>query len=154
FGIGVAAYVVVLVLDVLVSWGLYVVLRPVDRELSLLAAALRLLYTGTMFGAMAALVLLRPDAYLYGQLTAYVFFITHVLILGYLVYVSGYVNRFLGAFLIVASFCYVFLLYGEHALPQAMNDAILPIVMIPATFAEISLGIWLLVRAKTLPEAM
>ena len=154
FAVGVAAYVVVLALDVLVAWGLYVVLRPVNRDLSLLMAGLRLLYTATVLVSLGALVLMRPDAYATGKLVAYVFFTAHVFALGYMAYVSGYVNRFLGAFLVIASFCYVCLMYGEYLLPQTLNDAILPIVMIPATFAEISLGIYLLVRAKRLPEAM
>jgi hypothetical protein len=152
FAVGVGAYVVVLVLDVLVAWALYVVFRPVSRDLSMLSAGLRLVYTAAMFVSLGTLVLLRPQAYLYGQLIAYVFFITHVLTLGYLAYVSGYVHRFLGAFLIVASFCYVFLTYGEHLLSQGVYEAVMPVVMIPATFAELSLGIWLLVRAGRLPD--
>lgn len=154
FAVGVGAYVIVLVLDVLVSWALYVVFKPVNRDLSMLSAGLRLVYTGAMFVSLGALVMLHPLAYEYGQLIAYVFFITHLLTLGYLAYVSDHVHRFLGAFVVVASFCYVFLLYGEHLLPQGFNDAIMPVVMIPATFAELSLGIWLLVRAKKLPAVV
>ncbi|NIP34077.1 MAG: DUF4386 family protein, partial [Thermoplasmata archaeon] len=32
FAVGIAAYIIVLVLDVLVSWALYVVFKPVDRS--------------------------------------------------------------------------------------------------------------------------
>jgi hypothetical protein len=152
FAIGFAAYVVVLVLDLLVSWALYVVFRPVNRDLALLMAGLRVVYTVGMFVALGAMALVHPDWFIYGQVLVYVFFVTHLLVLGYLAYVSGYVHRFFGALLILASFSYVFLTYGEHALSQGLYEAAMPVFMIPAVFGEISLGLWLLVRAKRLPE--
>ena len=48
FGIGIAGWLIVLVLDVVVALALYVVLKPVNRNLSLLTAAARLLYTAIM----------------------------------------------------------------------------------------------------------
>ncbi len=150
-GVGIAAYIVVLVLDLLISWGLYVVFRPVNRDLALLMAGLRVVYTIGMFVVLGAMALVHPYMFVYGQVLVYVFFITHLLVLGYMAYVSTYVHRFFGAFIMVASFSYVFLTYGEHALSQGLYEAIMPVFMIPATFAELSLGIWLLVRARRLP---
>jgi hypothetical protein len=150
--IGFAAYIVVLVLDLLVSWALYIVFRPANRDIALLMAGLRVAYTLGMFVALGAMVLVHPYWFIYVQVLVYVFFITHLLVLGYLAYVSGYVNRFLGALVVVASFSYVFLTYGEHALSEGLYEAIMPVFMIPAVFAELSLGLWLLVRAKRLPE--
>jgi hypothetical protein len=149
--VGMAAYVVVLVLDLLVSWALYVVFRPVNRDLALLMAGLRLAYTVGMFVALAAMALVHPYLFVYVQVLVYAFFITHILVLGYLAYMSNYVHRFFGAFLVVASFSYVFLTYGEHALSQGLYEAFMPVFMIPATFAELSLGLWLMARARRLP---
>lgn len=154
FGLGVGIYAAILVLDALVAWALYVAFRPVHEGLAKLMATLRLLYTAGIAVSLGALAIGSAEAYIYGFLTAYVFFITHILVLGYLVYVSGYVHRALGTLLVVASFGYVFLTYGTYALPGGLNDAITPIVMVPATLAEISLGIWLLVRAGRLPATI
>ena len=69
-----------------------------NRDLSLGMATLRLIYTAVMFVSLGALALLQPEAYVHGQDIAYIFFIAHILLLGYLAYVSGYVHWFLGAF--------------------------------------------------------
>lgn len=149
--LGVGIYGAILVLDALVAWAVYYVFRPVHRGYALLTAALRMLYTASMAILLVTLATMPVEVYFYGMMTAYVFFITHILVLGYLAYVSGYVHRALGVLLVVGSFSYVFLTYGAYGLPQDLNDAITPLVMVPATLAEISLGIWLLVRARRLP---
>ena len=82
--VGMAAYVVVLVLDALISWALYVVFRPVNRYMALLMAGLRLAYTVGMFVALAAMALVHPYLFVYVQVLVYAFFITHILVLGYL----------------------------------------------------------------------
>jgi len=97
-------------------------------------------------------VLLYPNEYSYGKLIAYVFFIPHIFVLGYLVFKSGYIPRSLGVFLIIASFCYIITLYGNYLLPTVVYEALYPIAMLPATFAEISLGIWLLLKSAKIPE--
>ena len=152
FGLGIASYVVVIVLDVVVALTLYVLLRPVNKGLSSLAAGLRLLYSVIMGISLFALALLFSIEFSYGQLFVYVFFIAHVFVLGYLVFKSGYIPRILGVLLMVASFCYVILLYGEYFLPMNLYEVLVMVAMLPATFAEISLGVWLLLRRGRLPE--
>ncbi len=149
-GLGVGVYAAILVLDAIVAWALYLVFRPVHEGLSRLMGALRMLYTAGLSVSLVALVTMSAEAYIYGFLTAYVFFITHLLVLGYLVYISGYVHRALGVLLVVASFGYVFLTYGAYALPAGIDGAITPVLMVPATLAEISLAVWLLARAGRL----
>jgi hypothetical protein len=51
-----------------------------------------------------------------------------------------------------ASLSYVFLTYGDYLLSNGVPEAVLPIFMIPATLSEISLALWLLWKAKKLPE--
>jgi hypothetical protein len=152
FGTAIGCYIIILALDAAVALGLYVILKPVNKRVSSLAAALRLLYTAVMGISLFALVLLLPEVYGYGKLVAYLFFIPHVFVLGYLVFKSGYIPKSLGALLMVASFCFVILLYGEIILPKDLFNALVIIAMLPATFAEISLGIWLLVKGRKLAE--
>jgi hypothetical protein len=152
FGLGIASYIIILALDVVIALALYVILKSVNKNLSKLAAVLRLLYTGIMGISLFALVLLFSNEYFYGKLIAYVFFILHVFVLGYLVFKSSYIPKSLGAFLIIASFCYIILLYGEYIFSKELFDVLVLIVMIPATFAELSLGIWLLFRGGKTSE--
>jgi len=146
FGLGILGYIIILALDVIIALALYVILKSVNKNLSKLAAVLRLLYTAIMGISLFALVLLFSNEYGYGKLIAYVFFILHVFFLGYLVFKSSYIPKALGAFLIIASFCYIILLYGEYIFSKELFEALFMIAIIPGTFAELSLGIWLLFR--------
>jgi hypothetical protein len=152
FGLGIAGYIIILVLDVIIALTLYVILKPVNKSLSSFAAVFRLLYTAIMGISLFALVLLFSNEYISGKLIAYVFFISHVFVLGYLVFKSGYIPRALGVFLIIASFCYIILLYGEYIFSKELFDVLVIIAILPATFAELSLGIWLLLKSGKLPE--
>jgi hypothetical protein len=155
FGISVAGYLIILVLDVLIAVALYVLLKPTNKDQTLLAMALRLLYTAIMVISVLALSLqfFNAQSYSDAKLIAYLFFMLHLFVLGYLVFQSGYIPRSLGVLLIIASFCYVVLFYGDFFLSEEWYDASLLIVMLPAAFSEIALGIWLLVKADELPEA-
>ena len=93
FSLGIVGYIIILVLDVLVALALYVILKPVNKSLSSVVAMLRLLYTATMGISLFALVLLFSNEYTSGKLIAYVFFISHVFLLGYLVFKSKYVHK-------------------------------------------------------------
>ena len=44
FGSAIAAFLVVAILDVVVAWGMYVLLRPVNERLALVVAWLRVVY--------------------------------------------------------------------------------------------------------------
>jgi hypothetical protein len=144
FRIGVASYLIVLILDVVVAVGLYLVLKQVNKNLALLQMWLRLIYTAIALISLLALVLLFINAYSYGQLIAYAFFIPHVFVLGYSVFKSGYIPRIIGILLIIASFCYVILLYGVFLLPQNWLEASSLIVILLAIIGELSIGIGLL----------
>ena len=56
FRLGIASLIVVIGLDVVVAWALYRVFSPVNRSLSMLAAAFRLVYSGVFMVAVAQLV--------------------------------------------------------------------------------------------------
>jgi hypothetical protein len=131
FRAGIAAFAVNFVLDVVVGWALYILLRRTSRSLSLLAAAFRLatgaigatallnllavlpLLDGTgyaaAFGAAqrAAQVMLYHDAFISGFGIALVFFGVHLLLLGYLAYRSEYVPTVLGILLALAGLGYL-----------------------------------------------
>jgi hypothetical protein len=152
FRLGIFSYLIILILDVIVAVGLYVVLKPVNKNLALLQMWFRLIYTAIAGISLLVLVLLYINEYSYTQLIAYAFFISHIFVLGYLVFKSGFIPRSLGVILMIASFGYVILLYGEFLLPQKWLEVLLLIFMPLAVIAEISLGIWLLVKGRKLPE--
>jgi hypothetical protein len=126
FRIGIAALLIVVMLDVVVAWAEYVLLRPVSRTLAVLVGWLRLAYAAAF--AMTLVNLLDVAQLLGGadrstlqpeQLNAQVMssiasfdngwvgialaiFGLHLLGLGYLLFESAHFPRFLGVLVVVA----------------------------------------------------
>jgi hypothetical protein len=110
----------VAILDIVVAWGLYILLIPVNKNLSALAAWLRVIYAGIFIFAISklyvALQVITPDGtQTMSFLKAFqsiwdmglILFGFHLLMLGYLVFKSGYVPKWLGAFLVLAAVGYI-----------------------------------------------
>ena len=150
------------------AWGLYVLLRPVNRHLALLFLLLNAVGVALQCASMFALTsaLLQGDAssrlqaYSAAQLeglaylsinlykssfvTAQLFFGTWLFPLGYLVYKSGFLPRFLGALLILDGFAV--LVWFLQALLLPGHGAISYPGLALSFIAELGLALWLLVK--------
>jgi len=170
FRIGIRSYLIVAVADGVVAWALYIFLKPVNRSLSLLAAWFRVAHAimlgialtsllgilqlvsgadylaAILSGQLSAQVMLSFDAFNDGWLIGLVFFGVHCLILGYLMFRSGYVPRVLGVLLIIAAFGYLIDSFAHFLLPDyaTYQTVFLLIVAVPAIVAELALCLWLL----------
>ena len=166
FRLGIASLVVVIALDVVIAWALYRVFSPVHAGLSILAAALRLVYSAVFMVAIAQLVgvarLLGDDAYraAFGadQLNAqamleigaftdvwYVsqlLFGLHLFVLGFLAYRSGYVPRLLGVLLAIAG-----LGYAADSLGAVLSTGPWTAISSFTFLGELLLALWLVIRA-------
>ena len=169
FRLGIASLVLVVALDVVVAWALYRVFSPVSTSLSMLAAALRLVYSGVFMVAIAQLLgvvrLLSNDTFLaaFGtdQLNAqamlsitafndiwYVgqfLFGLHLLLIGYLAYRSHYIPRLLAVLLAISGLGYATDSLGAVLSPGAWTD------ISSFTFlGEFLLALWLVIRARSI----
>ena len=130
FRLGIVSFMIVIICDVIVAWGLYVLLKPVNKNLSLLTAWFRLAYAAIFAVALANLfyalqllsgadylaafepnqlqaqVMLSLDAFHAGWTIGLVIFGLHLALLGYLAFKSGYIPKILGILLIIAGFGY------------------------------------------------
>ena len=163
--IGFAGYLVEAVCDVTLTFIFYVLLRPVDRNLALLAALFRVASTATFaaseffyLGAMQlsgnsaylkafspiqlqALTRFSFDVYGYGG-SAPVFYGVATVILGYLIYRSGFLPRWLGV------------LWAVGGVGQVTNTFTLILApayasfleYVPLLLASLTLALWFLVR--------
>ncbi len=178
FRSGIASWLIVFLADVVVAWALYVLLVPVNKSLSLLAAWLRLIYTAiagitllillialqlskgsdylTVFTAdqLQAQVILFLDAYWDLTLIAWVFFGLHIIFLGYLILKSGYIPRILGVLLIVAAIGYLINSFANFLLPNIANSAgiLLTVTITHAIIAELALTLWLVIRGGKIEQ--
>jgi hypothetical protein len=168
FRAGIGVELVLLLSEVALSVLLYVLLRPVNKTLSLIAAASRLVMTTVhgvnLLGHVAvllllsgagyltafapdqldALVMLSLDAYGYGFSIGIVFLVLHAFPLGYLIYRSGYFPRALGVLFMVAALGYLVDGLAHLLIAGYVKGA--PYIALPIAISEIAFPMWLLFR--------
>lgn len=161
-------------LFLVVAWGLYVLLRSVDRDLALLFLLLNAVGVAIGGASMLFLVsaLLQGDAanhllaysaaqqeglaylsigvYKIGFVTAQLFFGAWLFPLGWLVFKSGFLPRFLGVLLLLDGIAVLVWFLQALLLPDY------PAIRYPGLavsfLAEVGLALWLLVRGVSLAE--
>ena len=165
------AYLITFLCDLLVAWALYVLLKPVNKNLSLITAGFRWVYTGIALVALVNLVtvlrllntsntlsLLQPDqlgAQVMLSLSAFrtqwhfglLFFGFHLVLLGYLVFRSKYIPGILGVLLIIAGLGYLLTSLKPFLFPDLNLD------FAEYTFyGELVFMLWLLIRGSKIQE--
>ena len=131
FSTAIFVHFITIICDVTVAWALYIFLKPVNKNLALLTAWFRLVYTA--FNIVALLNLIQILSLLeisehfnkvgQGEVSDYVlfymkssdlewrfglvFFGIYLCLLGYLVFRSEYIPKIIGVFLVVAGLGYL-----------------------------------------------
>ena len=165
------AYLITFILDLIITWALYILLRPVNKELSLLTAAFRLVYTVIALVALNNLVtafrLLDTTEYLsiftkdqlYAHVMIYlrafrnhwyfgiIFFGIHLIMLGYLVFKSKYIPGILGIILAITGLGYLLTTTRPFLFPNVNVD-----FAMFTFYGELIFMIWLLVRWNRIKE--
>jgi hypothetical protein len=174
FRAGILGWLIILLLDVIVAWALYIFLKPANKNLALLTAWLRLVYASMLGVAVLNLVLVlllvhgadsmrvfepyKLDALMLFFLNAFssiwslglIVFGCHLLVLGYVVITSGFIPKIFGVLLIVASLGYLLtngatLLYPNYEQYKATVEMILSA---PMAIGELAFGVWLWVKGE------
>jgi hypothetical protein len=169
FPLGIVSQSVVFLTEIVLTVLLYVLLRAVSRTLSLVAAFARLamaviqginllpyfiallLLSGagylTVFepDQLDALALLFLNANEYGVYIWELFFGLHLLVLGYLIFRSGYFPRILGVLVVVGSLGYLIDGYGNILFPN--HEEIFGVVVgVTSIIGELPFFLWLLIK--------
>jgi hypothetical protein len=169
FRIGIAGDAVLFMIEVALAAIFYVLLRPVNKTLSLISAFSRLgeafimglnvlvhlfvlhlansaeyltAFDPNQVHALVELFLRMHDN---GILVGQVFFGFHLVTLGILLYKSGYFPRVLGVLLMVASIGYLLESFGNFVLPK-YEEIYATVVILLAAIPELSFTLWLLVK--------
>ena len=167
FRLGMVAETAIVLVEIVVAALLYVLLRPVSRPLALASALARfaqsVLQAVNLFTAVPALLLLggashltafEPDQWnalvlLFLDMNAFMILIWglifgfHLLLLGYLVYRSGFWPRILGILLIIGAAGYLLQSYGHLLAPQ-FDDILSTVVIVLSIPGELAFTVWLL----------
>jgi len=167
-------WLIILISDILVTWAFYIFLKPIDKSLSLLGAFLRLTYAGILGIAilnllfvvlltnntdylsllnmeqLKAQVMLFLDAFELIWSIGLIIFGGHLMIVGFLVFKSDIIPKFISILLLLASVGYIVVNLFKTFLPQFDRGIfILNIVFsIPMIAGELGFGIWLLIKGR------
>lgn len=174
FNLGIIGHLIILFADLGVAILLYVLLKPVSRTLSLVAASFRLIMVAirgfnlinyfivlllvnkadylTVFdpNQLNALALMFLNAFDSGGLLDLIFFSGHLFFLGVLVFKSTYIPKIFGILLIIASVGYLVnsltgLFWTDYKV--IVNQ----IVTLPNAIAELALMFYLLIKGVNVP---
>ena len=165
-------YLITFICDVLVAWALYVLLKPVNENLSLLTAWFRLVYTVIALVALLNLVtvlqmlntsvplpvtqpdqlqtqvMLFLDAFRSQWHFGLLFFGIHLVLLGYLVFRSQYIARILGILLVIAGSGYLLTTLKPFLFPE-VNVGFAEFTY----YGELIFMFWLLIRGSGIRES-
>ncbi|PLK42710.1 DUF4386 domain-containing protein [Emticicia sp. TH156] len=175
FQIGLLAFIIVLICDIMVSWALYIFFKKVDRGFSFLAAIFRLVYTTIFAVSLLNLVsgfrllstnqslpfdeasvqaLIYFNAFDDGWAIALIFFAFHLLLLAFLIIRSGLVPKIIGFLLFWAAIAYMTDNIAKLSASNYHNHktVLTALVAIPSIIGEVGFAIWLLIKGRKLKE--
>jgi hypothetical protein len=176
FRVGLAGEMLTCVCDVALAMILYVLLRPVSRNLALLAAFFRLTFVGIYgvtklfeIGALVALggvdylkalgpAQLHDLAYLslrvhsLGYGASLLFFGVCCILFGHLIQRSGYLPTIIGLLLAIAGYGYVVFSIAQMLSPAFAARVLFSPIFAIAFVAESALCLWLLVKGVNIPK--
>jgi hypothetical protein len=165
FVAAIVCYLVTFLEDVVIAWALYVLLAPVNRSLSLLTAWFRLVFAAialfgwlnlvtvfrllntpeylTSFGSVQlhAQVNLLLNSFRYDWSMSLVIFGIHLVLLGYLIYRSGYIPRIIGILLVIDGLGWVIDSFQPYLYPNTHVG-----FLFITFFGELVFMLWLLIR--------
>ena len=166
FRLGFAGFLVESLCDVGLTWAFYVLLRPVHRDLALLAVFLRIISTAgfamaevpsfaatRILGGADYLKTFSPDqlhslALLslkvsgFGQVVFSIHFGAAAVVLGYLIFRSGYLPRIIGVLFAIGGLGFVVETFATVLAPAFAS----PLLVVPILIGGLLLAVWLLVK--------
>jgi hypothetical protein len=171
FAVAILCYIVSFIGDIVIAWALYVLLSPVNKMLSLLTAWCQLVYAAvalssvfsllnvyhllanpyylTLFGSsqLQAQVWLQLHSFHYEWSLSLIIFGIHLVLLGYLVFRSGYIPWIFGVTVFIAGAGWIIGGIGPYILPNTNFDFTLS-----TAIGELFFTLWLWIRGWKVQE--
>jgi hypothetical protein len=175
FRCGIAGDLIMHITDVPMTVIFYVLLRPVSRDLSLLAALFGMLQTAILcankLNLVTVLLLLGGSNYLkafdpnqlqalvsllltlheYGFAIGLIFFGVSCIVTGYLMFRSEYFPRTLAVLQAIAGVSYLINSFAQLLSPSLANK-MFPAIVLPAFIGELATCVWLIVKGVNLSK--
>jgi hypothetical protein len=164
FTISIFLHFITLIADIIVAWALYIFLKPVNKEFSLLTAWFRLIYTAVYLVALVNLIKILSligssnltngnqqfenvnfyiDSFRLEWSFGLIIFAIYLIFLGYLVIKSSYVPKVIGVLILIAGLGYLTHTLGAFIIPTINLD-----FLFFTFFGELIFMIWLLTKGR------
>jgi len=172
FRLEVLGWLIIIIMDLIVSWGFYLFLKPFHPGYALLAGGLRFLYTVILAIAVSDLVITNSvvqNAELgtssdtvaqqaMDSITAFeaiwsfglIIFGLHLIADGLIAWNTTKIPKVISLLVIIAGFSYSLIHFMYHFIPQIENvTGLLELILMgPMVIGELGFGIWLLVKGR------
>ncbi len=172
FALLIMSYLLTFLGDVIVAWALYILMKPVNAYLSLLAALLRLVFAIialtsllnliTVFrivtlpnflslfkaGEVQTQIILLTSAFRYGFHFGLIFFGIYLVLLSYLVWKSSYIPSIFGLLLLISGVGY----FATSIQPYLFAGANLSLAVY-TFYGELLFTLWLIIKGLKIPES-
>ncbi|MBS1508833.1 MAG: DUF4386 domain-containing protein [Bacteroidetes bacterium] len=166
---GIAVDLIMQMCDLPVMMILYVLLKPVNKNVALLTLLFNIIQTAVLVANKLSLLMplfvLGDGAYLtafnpqqlqslsylfiklhgYGFAVGLIFFGVVCLLEGSLIRVSGFIPKTIGLLMQVAGVCYLINSFALILFPT-LADALFPFILLPCLLAELSLALWMTIK--------
>lgn len=167
FTIGIFLHFITLIFDIVVAWSLYIFLKPVSKNLSLLVAWFRIIYAAMYLIALVNLIKVLNLLSIIGQSKAteqiqfydsvkfyinsfqlewtfgLMIFGIYLILLGYLVFKAEYIPKIFGFLLIIAGLGYSINTLSLFLFPGINTD-----FLMITFFGELIFMLWLLIKGS------
>lgn len=145
---GAVVWCIILGTDLIVSYGFYTYLKPIDRTYAFSSGILRLLYSLFLAVGIVFLFAKNPDMFLKFWSMGLFIIGFHLIATGLGTFKSTKVPRLLGVLLIIAGSGYALIHGLENFLPELapLASSLESVLAIPMTIGELSFGVWLLIK--------
>jgi hypothetical protein len=171
---GIASDLLMHICDIPLMLIFYLLLKPVNKNLALMALLFNLVQTAVLavnkLNLVVALFPLSNAGYLnsfnaqqlstlvyfsirshdYGFGIGLIFFGFTCLIMGYLIFKSGYLPKTIGVLMQIAGLCYLINSFALILSPS-FSAKLFPFILIPPFVGELSLCLWLIFKGVKLP---
>lgn len=172
FRLEVLGWLIIIIMDLVVSWGFYLFLKPFHAGYALLAGWLRFLYTAMLATAVSQLVITNnivqkselgtPSDSVAQQvmdsITAFeafwslglIIFGLHLIAVGLIAWNTTKIPKVISFLVVLAGISYSLIHFMYHFIPRLENVTGLLelILMVPMVIGELGFGIWLLVKGR------
>ncbi len=178
FKIGISSWFLVIICDVIVAWGIFILFKSTNKEIALLTAWMRIIFASIYAIGFLQLFELSTlihdndyiDLFNQNQLVtetmfsmkryesyvnlSFLFFGIHIGLLAFLTLQSNLISKSIGYTLLIASIGYLINSFGCFLSKDFANSQYMFIVLvaIPAIISELSLTIFLIVKNKKISQ--